>query len=85
MNSEMLDAAAIREIAALTEKTRTLDIVGLANVGAIPGVPDEIMIGIRNGERPEVVDLSAAFEGYRDHPRRKSGSPWRCRSPASSD
>lgn len=74
MTHETLDAAAIREVAALTEKTRKLEIVTLDNVGAIPGVPDKIVIGIRNGERTEVVDLSGAFEGYRDHPRRKSGS-----------
>lgn len=74
MNSETLDAMAIREITTLAEKTRKLDLVQISNIAAIPGVPDQITIGIRSGERPDVVDLSAVFEGWREHPRRKSGS-----------
>ena len=74
MTPESLDAAAIREITALTEKTRQIALVTLDNVAGIPGVPDRIMVGIRNGERPEVVDISSAFEGYRERPKRKSGT-----------
>lgn len=74
MSTDTFDAAAIREITALTEKTRTLTIVPLDNTAGIAGVPDRIMIGVRAGEKPEVVDLCGVFEGYREHPRRKVGT-----------
>lgn len=74
MTTDSLPAEAIREIVGLTEKTRRIEIVEIENLADIPGVPDKIPMGLRFGERPEVVDLSAAFEGYREHPKRKTGT-----------
>lgn len=67
-------AAAIREIATLAEQGRRLEVFELGNTAGVPGVPDKINIGVRFGERSEIIDLSGAFEGYRAHPKRKSGT-----------
>lgn len=74
MNSEAVSAESIREITALADKSRLIQIVQLENAAGIPGVPEKINIGIRTGDRSEIVDLSGAFEGYREHPKRKTGT-----------
>lgn len=59
--------------AALGAKARGVEIVLLNKPADMEGLPEAIPVGLKRGEQPAAVDLSALFEPYRTFPRRKSG------------
>ncbi|TBW38802.1 DUF2303 family protein [Siculibacillus lacustris] len=74
MEPQTITAEAIREVTALADKSRKIEIIEISNVAGTVGVPEKIAVGIKTGERPEIVGLETFFESYREHPKAKRGA-----------
>ncbi len=67
-------AEGIEAIAALSAAARGVSIIAPEGAPYNPGLPDTIPLGIKHGEKPEIVDLKPYFESWRAFPERKRGT-----------
>ena len=73
-NSISDDAEALKFLDQLSRKaTGGIRFEVIENPAPIPGAPSKILIGVRDGERPEFISVKEQFSAYRTGPERRKG------------
>lgn len=65
---------AINQIAALAAQARGVTTIVATTPEGVGGLPPQVLIGVRHGDRPELVSLKAALEEWRVKPERRGGT-----------
>lgn len=64
----------LSELIGLAQDAAGITIVDIRAPDSAPGIPSTIPVGIKHGERPEVIDLSRHFEAWRFVPQFRRGT-----------
>lgn len=74
MPVESTQVETLKELVNLAQQARGLEIITIENTAEAAGIPDQIPVAVRRGDRPELVNLAPLFDAWRDRPSAKSGT-----------